>query len=187
MDKATARQIFRNKRMKLTATERLKLEDLILIRFQMLGIHIPEAIMTFAPMESKNEYDPDLVMEYCRFKNPAVKFLYPVVKGKSMVASAVNDDASFVKNKWGIAEPEETAEEDPKSIPLIFMPLLAFDKEGGRVGFGKGYYDKFLSDCKNDIIKIGFSFFEPVNKISDIAEFDIPMTYCITPENVYEF
>ena len=187
MEKAKARQVFHKKRMELTESEKDKMEDLILIWFQSIGIQIPNIIMTFSPIKAKNEYDPNLVMAHCRCKNPAVRFFYPVVKGREMVACAVTDDSSFVSNTWGIQEPEETAEEDPKSIPLIFMPLLAFDEQGGRVGFGKGYYDKFLATCNKKIIKVGFSFFDPIPTIDNLDEHDIPLSYCITPNGVFEF
>jgi len=70
---------------------------------------------------------------------------------------------------------------------LALIPLLAFDQHGYRVGYGKGYYDKFLSQCREDVVKIGLSFFEPVDNIDDINQFDISLNYCVTPQQVYEF
>jgi 5-formyltetrahydrofolate cyclo-ligase len=67
------------------------------------------------------------------------------------------------------------------------VPLLAFDPKGYRVGFGRGYYDKYLSLCKPDVIKIGLSYFEPVEVIDDVQDFDVPLSYCITTDNVYAF
>ena len=67
------------------------------------------------------------------------------------------------------------------------MPLLVFDKSGHRVGYGEGYYDRFMSDIKNDVIKVGLSLFEPVDKISDINQKDIPLNYVITPSKTYYF
>ena len=70
---------------------------------------------------------------------------------------------------------------------LIFVPLLAFDKFGNRVGYGKGFYDVFLSECRPDTLKIGFSFFEAEVEIEDVFEKDIKLDYCITPKAVYKF
>ena len=67
------------------------------------------------------------------------------------------------------------------------MPLLAFDKKGHRVGYGKGFYDKFLSECKPETIKIGLSFFEAEEMIADVFEADVKLDYCVTPEKIYEF
>jgi len=72
-------------------------------------------------------------------------------------------------------------------IDLIFVPLLAFDETGNRVGYGKGFYDKFLTKCRPDAIKVGLSYFEAIDRISDSEQFDIPLNYCITPQRIYEF
>ena len=187
MDKATARKLYREKRLALTEAEKDKMEDLILIQFQAFNPVIPDHVMTFAPMEEKKEYDPYLVMEYCRFKNPAVQFYFPLTKGDEMVACAVTDDQAFVKNEWGILEPLD-AQAVPPTIPeMILVPLLAMDKRGHRVGFGKGYYDKFLAICSPDALTVGFTFFEPEECISGIGKHDIALKACITPDAFFTF
>ena len=70
-------------------------------------------------------------------------------------------------------------------IDLVLIPLLCFDKKGYRVGYGKGYYDRFLAECRPDVMKIGLSIFEPVDEISDVDEFDVKMDYCITPNKIW--
>jgi 5-formyltetrahydrofolate cyclo-ligase len=187
--KAALRKIYKEKRNTLSITERNKLEDLILIQFQKLNIEIPEQIMTYAPIEKFNEFNPQLITDYCFFKNPQQILLYPMVDIAEglMVAVAVTDDTNFAQNKMGIDEPIDglyTAEEE---IDLIIIPLLAFDEKGNRVGYGKGHYDKFLKACKPDTIKIGFSFFEAEKQIEDVNEFDIKLDYCITPQKIYHF
>ena len=72
----------------------------------------------------------------------------------------------------------------PEELDLIFVPLLAYDKKGHRVGYGKGYYDRFLKECKDDCIKIGFSFFEPEDSIEGVNRHDVKLDYCITPERI---
>ena len=67
------------------------------------------------------------------------------------------------------------------------MPLLAFDKKGNRVGYGKGFYDQFLSKCHPETIKIGVSFFESETLFSDTLSTDIQLDYCVTPTKVYNF
>ncbi|MFI5202988.1 MAG: hypothetical protein ACHQF2_00720, partial [Flavobacteriales bacterium] len=56
-----------------------------------------------------------------------------------------------------------------------------------RVGFGKGYYDSFLPQCRKDCIKLGISLFEPVDHLDDMMHADVPMDACVTPDNFYVF
>jgi 5-formyltetrahydrofolate cyclo-ligase len=73
-----------------------------------------------------------------------------------------------------------------QNIDLVIVPLLAFDKYGNRVGYGKGFYDRFLSKCRSNVIKVGVSFFEPADRITDINPLDIRLDYCITPTRVWK-
>jgi 5-formyltetrahydrofolate cyclo-ligase len=189
MTKDELRNIYKQKRLLLTAAEKSKLEDLILIQFQTLNIEIPSEVMTYAPFEKYNEFDPQLITDYCYFKNPLQSLYYPMmdIADNSMVCVRVTDDSEFEINKMGIAEPVTGLFVSAKEIDLIIMPLLAFDESGHRVGYGKGYYDRFLKECKEDIIKIGFSFFEAEATIKEVNKFDVKLDYCITPKNIYKF
>ncbi|MDB3883955.1 5-formyltetrahydrofolate cyclo-ligase, partial [Flavobacteriaceae bacterium] len=87
----------------------------------------------------------------------------------------------------GIREPISSNQKDASLLEVIFIPLLIFDKLGHRVGYGGGYYDKFLGNIKDDVLKIGLSLFEPIDKIQDIERHDIRLDYSITPKKVYDF
>jgi len=104
-----------------------------------------------------------------------------------MRAMLTNEETDFVVNAYGIAEPINGEWITPEEIDLVFVPFLACDEKGYRVGYGKGFYDRFLASCRPDILKIGFSYFEPVEHISDINQFDVPLNICITPNRIYEF
>jgi 5-formyltetrahydrofolate cyclo-ligase len=99
----------------------------------------------------------------------------------------LTDNTKIKKNQYNIPEPIDGLEVQTNKIDIVFVPLLAFDKTGHRVGYGKGFYDKFLSECKPETIKIGLSFFEPEEKIDDIIEDDMNLDYCVTPNSVYKF
>lgn len=99
----------------------------------------------------------------------------------------LTDNTKFKVNRLGIPEPEDGITVDAKKIDVVFVPLLAFDKKGNRTGYGKGYYDRFLNNCRPDVLKIGLSFFEAEISIDDISPLDIPMDYCITPVKTYSF
>jgi 5-formyltetrahydrofolate cyclo-ligase len=122
-------------------------------------------------------------------KYPRSKIAWPKTDPDiaSMEAHILEEHGLFAKNKYNILEPIGNNMVAPEILDLIFVPLLAFDKRGYRVGYGKGYYDRYLARCRKDVTTIGFSFFEPVDAIDDIGEFDVPLRYCITPSTIYEF
>ena len=74
----------------------------------------------------------------------------------------------------------------PNKIGLMIMPLLAFSEDGFRVGYGKGFYDKFISGCSSNLLKIGFSYFD-ATVIDETNKLDKKMDFCITPERIFEF
>ena len=104
-----------------------------------------------------------------------------------MEAVVVDDDTNYQLNKYNIAEPVDGTIIVPEAIDMVLTPLLAFDANGYRVGYGKGYYDKFLAMCRPDVLKVGFSYFDPIDRIADVDEFDVPLDICITPNQTYEF
>ena len=90
-------------------------------------------------------------------------------------------------NKYDIPEPLEAKNfNDLENIDIILIPLLAFDMTGNRVGYGGGYYDKFLPKCSK-AKKIGLSIEEPIDLIKDINQFDYKLDFCITPLQIYSF
>ena len=191
MKKEDIRTFYKEKRSGLSPSSKLKLDDLMLIKFQQLDIDIPSLIMTYSPIKKLNEFDPQTITDYCYFKNPGQQLFYPVmVEGRSrpkIVSVIVHDETVFKINQYGIEEPVDGIDMIPSEIDLIIVPLLYFDKNGNRVGYGKGYYDRFLKHCRKDCLKIGFSYFDPIDDIEDINKFDVKLNVGITPEALYEF
>ncbi|MDO9376359.1 MAG: 5-formyltetrahydrofolate cyclo-ligase [Ferruginibacter sp.] len=191
MNKKEIRVAYLDKRLKLPAPNKMKMDDLILIRFQQLQIDIPSLIMTYSPLKRHNEFDPQLITDYCYFKNPGQQLFYPVMveseTNPQLISVIVDDETAFAPNKYGIEEPVDGIDMFPTEIDMVIVPLISFDRKGNRVGYGKGYYDRFLQQCRKDCIKIGFSYFEPVSQIADVNKYDIKLDYCVTPETIYEF
>ena len=96
------------------------------------------------------------------------------------------DNTVIKPNIWNIPEPLDGIQIEAQKIEVVFIPLLAYDKEGQRVGYGKGFYDGFLKQCPN-AIKIGLSFFDPEERIDDIQPNDVALDYCVTPNHIFEF
>jgi 5-formyltetrahydrofolate cyclo-ligase len=191
MKKSDIRNIYKEKRLQLSLSQKEKMDDLMLIHFQKLVIDIPALIMTYSPIKKFNEFDPQAITDYCYFKNPEQQLLYPLLQKNTrdceMSAVVVDDYTFFETNKLGIDEPIDGIDMIPSEIDMFILPLLAFDKKGNRVGYGKGCYDRFLKQCRKDCIKIGFSYFDAIDKIDDIDTFDIKLNYCITPKRSFTF
>lgn len=95
--------------------------------------------------------------------------------------------STYRRSAWGIPEVAENELLPPEQIDLVLVPLLVCDLQGHRVGYGKGFYDYFLKECRPDVRKIGLSIFEPVEELSDVAPHDIALDACVTPQKIYHF
>ncbi len=189
MLKAEARNVYKEKRMALTGAEKAKLDDLLLIQLQTLQLPFITFLLSYWPMEQNKEPNTHLFTDYLEFKNPELIICYPKADFASgnLFPVQTNDETRFRKNDYNIYEPGEGEAVNAPGLDMIFVPLLAFDKCGYRVGFGKGFYDRFLPQCRSDCIKIGFSYFAPLDAIGDAGEFDVPLDLCVTPDTVYVF
>ena len=189
MLKKEARTIYKEKRSQLSEAERSKMDDLLLIQFQRVDLPFLQSVLSYWPIEENNEPNTHLFTEYLKFRNPDIKICYPVsdFATLSMQAVATDIDTPFEKKMLNIYEPDGGIVIPAIEIEVVFVPLLVFDKKGYRVGYGKGFYDKYLAACSDDCIKTGFCYFEPVDSIDDRHEFDVPLDLCITPHNIYVF
>ena len=189
MTKKEARQLYREKRRALSEQERMKLDDLLLIRFQTAELPFIRSLLSYWPIEENHEPDTHLFTEFLRFRNPELRVCYPVSDFATghMEAVVTDIDTTFTKKELNLYEPDSTALLPPEEIDLVFVPLLAFDQDGYRVGYGKGFYDRYLARCSADCIKAGFSYFGPFASLEGRHEFDVPLDICITPQDVYVF
>ena len=189
MLKKEIRKIFKEKRKSISPNEKMKLDDLLLIEFQKVPFPFLSNVLSFYPAEENNEPDTFNITQYLHFKNPGLQIAYPKtdLSDHSMQAIICGEEEIFEKNSFSILEPVSIERLDPGEIDMALVPLLAFDKRGFRVGYGKGFYDRFLHQCKEDCIKIGLSYFESIDTVEDADEFDVPLDFCITPQKVYVF
>lgn len=94
---------------------------------------------------------------------------------------------TFANSAWGIPEPVGGTVVKPTDFDIVLIPLLAFDKYGHRVGYGKGFYDRYLVNCRPDCLKIGISLFDPVDLIAEVESHDISLDIAICPSKLYDF
>lgn len=141
----------------------------------------------FLTMEEQREVHTDFILNILAGKDKEVIVSRSDFESHKMIHFLLTDNTKLVVSKYGIPEPVDGIEVPSAKMDVVFIPLLAFDAKGQRVGYGKGFYDRFLSECKPNVIKIGLSFFEAEEELIAANETDIPMDYCVTPFQVYKF
>lgn len=188
MQKQDLRKEFLQKRKALTEQEvegfSKKIHDWF---FRSIPVHAYTTIHTFLPIKHHNEIDTWLIINTLQ-KDFATNIVIPKShEDGRMTHYLLTKETVFEENKWKIPEPISNLQFPVSQIDLVLIPLLCFDKRGYRVGYGKGYYDRFLTDCRPDVLKIGLSIFEPIEQIKDINAYDISLDFCITPNKIWSF
>ena len=177
---------FQALRMKLLKNEMDSLSDKIFSLVKNLPISKKETFHLFISSEEKREVETKKILYYLYSLNKIVA-TSKILPDKDLVHVLINKKTRFVENRFKILEPDSRQEILPAEIDVVFIPLLCFDKHGNRVGYGGGYYDRFLKKTRRSCLKIGLSFFEPVDFIEGISITDIALDMCITPEKLYNF
>ena len=145
-----------------------------------------EIFHLFLSITQKNEVVTNPLLTLLQGRDKSI--VVPKILPEGNLEHILLQDATKIKlNAWGVPEPLSGILIPPEKIEVVFVPLLVFDTQGNRVGYGKGFYDRFLAACSPQVINVGLSFFEPVERIADVDAFDIPLTACVTPLRSYLF
>ncbi len=144
---------------------------------------------SFLPIDKNKEPNTWILIEKIWNDHPTVELVVPklIPGAKRFDNILLSPGTKLLTSNWGILEPEQGTSVPEELLDMVFIPLLAADKNGFRVGYGKGFYDQFLKLCKPETIRIGISFYPPVHEIEDLHEGDEPLDYLITPDRVYRF
>ncbi|MGI8555781.1 MAG: 5-formyltetrahydrofolate cyclo-ligase [Pyrinomonadaceae bacterium] len=190
MFKIELRKIYLAEQKSLSKTERIEKSRQIAKKFfANFDLRQVNFLHCFLPIEKFNEIDTKPIFQKVGRDFSHITTLAPRINFQTgEIESAVFITATaLVKNVWQIDEPTHNKLVETELIDLVLVPLLCFDTRGFRVGYGKGFYDKFLSKCRRNCLKIGLSYFAPATEISDIDEFDIKLDFCITPKKIFSF
>ena len=184
-DKTFLRSHYKKKRFSLTKQEVDDFSQRVCKQLDKLNIWKLKHYHIFISILKYNELDTSSIIN--KLKSEQKIIIVPKISNNELVHIAINDETEFGLNEFGIKEPNDGNHFIIENLDIIFIPLLAFDIEGHRVGYGKGYYDRFLKLTNNSTLKIGLSFFDPINKILDIDDNDVKLDYCVTPKQVHKF
>ena len=188
MLKAQIRSIMLKKRLSYTDLEKssIAIKQQLFSHFDFAAFNL---VHVYLPMSQKNEINTFPIIREIRSKYTSVKIISPIVDFNSsqLIHAIYHPQTVLTTNKYGIPEPPlQDIFTDLASIDAILIPLLAYDKKGNRVGYGKGYYDKFLIKCPT-ALKIGLSTESPLESIADIHDGDVRLDYCVTNNKTYSF
>lgn len=187
MTKAELRRLYKQKRQALSSDE-IETSSLA-ISNQLLKLPIWNATFyhIFLSITEHKEVNTDYILNILSGKDKNIVISKTDFQSSTMIHYLLTDGTVIKKNAWNIPEPMDGIEISADKIEVVFIPLLAFDQQGHRIGYGKGFYDKFLSECKPETLKIGLSMFEAEDRIKDVFSTDIALDYCVTPDHIYSF
>lgn len=189
MTKQQLRQHFLTQRKQLTFNELTTHSHAIAAQFfNFFNLGEIHNIHLFLPILSQREIDTWLIIKEIWKNYPQITTITSKTELSTGTMSSylLTADTLIVENLWHVPEPMNAPLFADIDIDLIVMPLLCFDKQGNRVGYGKGCYDKFLTRCSPEIIKVGLSLFPPVATIDDVQPNDIKLDFCITPQTIWQ-
>lgn len=179
--KQILREVYLAKRLFLTAEEwEIRNKSVVLQLIDLIEKRESKNIHCFLPIRSKNEVDTFQVIDHFKDRND-VRFIIPKTEKEGQLSHYVlNDSCKIMTNKWGIPEPILGDLADIESIELVIVPLVVADKLGNRIGYGKGYYDRFIAQIPTTYT-VGVSLLPLLDEILFVEENDVPLNSIVTP------
>ena len=186
MKKNIVRKTYLKKRQELSSSKfEEESSQLVQNTIELIKKYKPECIHCFLPIHSKGEINTSPIIQYCWKNN--IDIVVPVsnFEDGTLKNAQFRPHTKTKQTKNNITEPIDPIWKKNDNIDIVITPLLAFDPKGYRVGYGKGFYDRFFASLHKDAKRIGISLFKPCKGIENITEQDIPLTHCVTPNKTY--
>ena len=190
MTKEELRKVYIQKRSSLLNSQYNQLnKDLCSVFFKSIELSQVKVLHCFLPIEQNNEPDTVSIINEVRHRYPKISIVIPRVNSATQTLENILFESTTVlkKSRWGIPEPESGVAVDAKTIDMVLVPMLIFDKQGHRVGYGRGFYDKLIASTSDGCQRVGICLFDPIDRIDNIQEFDQPLNKCVTPAGSYNF
>lgn len=189
MNKELIRKYILDKREQLSDENRCALLQSVIDQLNNFDFSKIKIVHIYLPIKKKNEIDTFPIIRFIKLISPEITIVIPRSNFKTFDLQNIVYDGNTIlsENNYGILEPVDGTIVPYENIDMVICPLLTFDKNGYRVGYGKGFYDRFLSQCRADVIKIGLSYFEPIDNIEDVDAHDVKLNYAISPAKLWKF
>lgn len=188
MTKSELRKIYLSRQKALSPAEReAKSRAIADLFFRNTDLSNTRFLHCFIAIQKFNEIDTSIIFERLWVEQPEITTAVPrvVFATGEMDNLVFSPETETIQNAWNIHEPTHNEYVLTREIDIVLVPGLVFDRNGHRVGYGKGFYDRFLAKCRPDCLKIGLSYFAPVEKISDAWDGDVRLDTLITPTSIF--
>lgn len=181
MEKSVLRKFYKQKRKELSEKEIKELEKAIYKQVFEFDFSTVNTIHIFLPIEKQKEINTYPIINFLQEQHKQLVISKSNFSNHTLEHFIFDKNTKLEINKYGIPEPVNATKINVKEIDLVFVPLLISDENNYRVGYGKGFYDRFLLECKKEVKTIGLNFFKPISKIKDINKYDIALNTVIYP------
>ncbi|SEB71874.1 5-formyltetrahydrofolate cyclo-ligase [Tenacibaculum sp. MAR_2009_124] len=181
MNKKDARKLYKQKRTELSKTEIDLFQKSIYDQIYDLDFSKIQNIHIFLSITRHKEINTYPIVDFLHKHNKTVIVSKSNFENNTLQHYILTENTKLIENNYGIPEPINAQQVEVKNIDLVFVPLLVADKKNYRVGYGKGFYDRFLASCRKDITTIGLNFYPPIESITDINKLDVPLNKIIYP------
>jgi 5-formyltetrahydrofolate cyclo-ligase len=182
LSKAGLRESVRARRRAIGADERARDAKALADRLSELP-ELSKVDLVLAYGANREEIDPEPAL--ARLRASGTRIAYPRIVKDALDLHEVADPAELVLGSFSIREPRPNAPRiEPASVDVIFVPAVAFDHRGYRIGYGGGFYDRFLADLPSGPLRIGLAFDEQVLDEVPVQPHDEPVDMIVTPTRV---
>lgn len=181
MKKSELRKLYKRKRKELTKEQVISLQKNIYKQVFFLDFSKVTSIHVFLSIEKQYEIDTQPIIDFLRVLGKTIVISKSDFKTNTLEHYLYNENTRLEVNEYGIPEPVNAESIAVENIDLVFVPMLISDAKNYRVGYGKGFYDRFLKECKSTVKTIGLNFFEPITSIEDVDEHDVALQKVIYP------
>lgn len=180
-NKEILRKVYKEIRLKIKKSDKKRKSLKIWRKIKKMDIYKNKKTIMFY-YSKENEVDTRLMIE--KSIKDGKRVILPKIINGELFPIQIEDLDNLREGPYGIKEPSDAEGVDLSEIELIFVPGIVFDKKGYRIGYGGGYYDRFLSKLPSNTIKIGLAFSEQIIEQIPHEDWDIRMDILVTDKEV---
>lgn len=184
LQKKYIRKFFLRLRKNLSEKEINCYSEMILEVLKKTNILSYQSYHIFLPIIENKEVNTKYIIEYLYQENK--KIYIPKILNDNLISIKWEKDLLLKKGKWNIVEPFYNDNQYNISFEIIFVPMIVSDKFGNRVGYGKGFYDRFLQE-QSFAKKVGLCLFDALDDEIETHSNDIKLDYLVTPCRMVSF